>query len=336
MILDKEAEEGEPDVEFKPTDPNDINSISEESDVEFEPTNTNDINSLVVTPQIDVEGTLHAAINRYKTSQNSSGAGKEWYEALSEYQQSQIDKGVEGLLFAGCMAAARRSFDSIALDGVGGDSTAFDAEEAAPEQPPLDINEPILVKWEDGLYKAIITKWRFRDSKFECKAKYVTEYAMSSGKLQTSLQRTESDWFHPELSDEGNVCTSETALQKYAIGTTLSKLFDTPSGQRFFAGQIAAFDQEEGIYKVVYEDGDQEELIEQELDLLQTKKPPIKKVNALKKIAKVRVMKKATKVKAATKMGKVIKTVAQVEEKTDDESQSQFSSHPCEEMEKRG
>ena len=52
-----------------------------------------------------------------------------------------------------------------------------------------------------------------------------------------------------------------TSMPKYAAGTTVSKNFhdDEISGERPFSGKVTGYDADEKLYKIVYEDGDNEE-----------------------------------------------------------------------------
>ena len=70
--------------------------------------------TIVINPiaNIDVEGTLRASIQRH-ASKKSGGPGKQWFDKLPEYEQAQIKRGINALLYAGCMAAARRTFDTV-------------------------------------------------------------------------------------------------------------------------------------------------------------------------------------------------------------------------------
>ena len=87
-------------------------------------------NNAPAISQIDVEGTLRAAISRYHSAQqNNSGndvrkhppsshivafsPGKQWYDKLPLHERRQIDVGIDALLYAGCMAAAKRTFDTV-------------------------------------------------------------------------------------------------------------------------------------------------------------------------------------------------------------------------------
>eukprot|EP00956_Cyclotella_meneghiniana_P019073 scaffold32375_cov41-Cyclotella_meneghiniana.AAC.1 len=112
--------------------------------------------------------------------------------------------------------------------------------------------------------------------------------------------------------------------QKYPIGTTVSKLFDdedASGGKRFFAGSITDFDKMKKYYKVCFEDGDEEELTEGEVDVLETKLP-IKKGRAIK-TAKAKVAKKTTKLKPAKKVKQVVVKTTNVDksvDESDDES----------------
>mmetsp|Transcript_7502 Transcript_7502/g.13491 ORF Transcript_7502/g.13491 Transcript_7502/m.13491 type:complete len:97 (-) Transcript_7502:3110-3400(-) len=66
-----------------------------------------------ISSQIDVEGTLRAATSRHSQNPNALSAGKQWYDKLPAGEQTQIQLGIEALLYAGCMAAARRTFDTV-------------------------------------------------------------------------------------------------------------------------------------------------------------------------------------------------------------------------------
>ncbi|KAL3785324.1 hypothetical protein HJC23_008888 [Cyclotella cryptica] len=57
---------------------------------------------------------------------------------------------------------------------------------------------------------------------------------------------------------------------KYDIGQTISKSFqeEGSDSQRYFSGTITAFDEKRRLYKVVYEDHDEEELSEDEMERL--------------------------------------------------------------------
>jgi hypothetical protein len=59
-----------------------------------------------------------------------------------------------------------------------------------------------------------------------------------------------------------------TAQPKYPIGTVVSKLFhlDDEGVDRPFSGKVSAYDFEEGLYSITYEDGDEEEMNEIELE----------------------------------------------------------------------
>jgi len=64
---------------------------------------------------VDVEGTLQAAIQRHKSNPNAKSSGVVWYESeeFTPENRKQIQLGIEALLYAGCMAAARRTFDTV-------------------------------------------------------------------------------------------------------------------------------------------------------------------------------------------------------------------------------
>jgi len=59
-----------------------------------------------------------------------------------------------------------------------------------------------------------------------------------------------------------------TAQPKYSIGTVVSKVFhlDDEGVDRPFSGKVSAYDFEEGLYSITYEDGDEEEMNEMELE----------------------------------------------------------------------
>ncbi|KAK1747102.1 hypothetical protein QTG54_002446, partial [Skeletonema marinoi] len=58
-------------------------------------------------------------------------------------------------------------------------------------------------------------------------------------------------------------------MQKYRIGTIISKAFQVPGQQksRHFQGEVTAYYPEHSLYRVVYEDGDSEEMEEEYLEL---------------------------------------------------------------------
>lgn len=59
-----------------------------------------------------------------------------------------------------------------------------------------------------------------------------------------------------------------TAQPKYSIGTVVSKVFhlDDEGVDRPFSGKVSAYDFEEGLYSITYEDGDEEEMNEMKLE----------------------------------------------------------------------
>ena len=90
--------------------------------------------------QIDVEGTLRAATSRYAQNPHAlPGPGMQWFDKLPASEQEQIQIGIKALLYAGCMAAARRTFDAAV------EEAALRAEEAASDPSSFPRNE-----WSDG------------------------------------------------------------------------------------------------------------------------------------------------------------------------------------------
>ena len=64
--------------------------------------------------------------------------------------------------------------------------------------------------------------------------------------------------------------TANKSKQKYAVGTTVSKVFFDPEEleHRPFAGTVIRYDRKEKLYLVRYEDGDKEELDEEEISTI--------------------------------------------------------------------
>jgi hypothetical protein len=92
------------------------------------------------TLQINVEGTLRAAMNRQKSNPTVSSHGKEWYDSLDSHAQLQIQKGIEALLFAGCMTAASRLFDTVVREEMTRIYVPSDPTAATPLDP-LELTE---------------------------------------------------------------------------------------------------------------------------------------------------------------------------------------------------
>ena len=82
-----------------------------------------------ISSQVDVEGTLSAATSRYAQNPRAPpGPGKRWYDKIPASDQEQIQIGIEALLYAGCMAAARRTFDMVVRQEMA-DANLLDAED---------------------------------------------------------------------------------------------------------------------------------------------------------------------------------------------------------------
>ena len=138
-------------------------------DAENKQKNNNNIDVLRISSRIDVEGTLRAATSRYAQNPHAPpGPGKQWYDKLPSSEQKQIQIGIEALLYAGCMAAARRTFDTVvrqemananSLDSSSGNDLANDGYndncrdgvthsnmvEDVKEPQPQKINRSLLV-----------------------------------------------------------------------------------------------------------------------------------------------------------------------------------------------
>ena len=68
---------------------------------------------------------------------------------------------------------------------------------------------------------------------------------------------------------------------KHALGKKIYKRFPTNYGSREFGGEIVSYDTKRKLYKIVYEDGDDEEMSDGEIDHLLSKKKSQKKSSKL-------------------------------------------------------
>lgn len=63
-----------------------------------------------------VKRTLNEGIIRHANNSNAPSQGREWFNQLPTNEQNQVMIGINAMLYAECMAAAKKKFDTMVLD----------------------------------------------------------------------------------------------------------------------------------------------------------------------------------------------------------------------------